>query len=97
MFVTFPDNCLPWLLNRCHTSLFNVVDTLTLEVQSVVNTSKIGEEDYNTVPIEFRDSTQASRLRSAENTDFLLFRKVDCQSLAAPLHLLQLTGILFDF
>ncbi|GBL85849.1 hypothetical protein AVEN_63179-1 [Araneus ventricosus] len=51
---------LHWLLYRCRRSLVNAVDILTLQFQSVVNAGKIGEEDYNIVSSESRDSTQIS-------------------------------------
>ncbi|GBN07782.1 hypothetical protein AVEN_40679-1 [Araneus ventricosus] len=44
--------------------LVNAVDILTLEL-NVVNTGKIGEESYNSVSIEARDSTQSSPLSGA--------------------------------
>ncbi|GBN67485.1 hypothetical protein AVEN_272879-1 [Araneus ventricosus] len=66
LFGTFPGSCLPWLLNCCNPNLVNAVDSLTLEFESVVNTGKIDENVYNFVPIEICDSTQVSRLRSAE-------------------------------
>ncbi|GBL92970.1 hypothetical protein AVEN_54615-1 [Araneus ventricosus] len=52
-------------------SLVNAVNILTLEFESVLDTGKIGEEDYNIVAIEARDSTQSSHLRSAERKRFL--------------------------
>ncbi|GBO10879.1 hypothetical protein AVEN_41623-1 [Araneus ventricosus] len=75
LFGTFSGNYLPWVLKRCHPSLFNVVDILPLEFESIVNTGEIGEESYNIVPIEIRDSTQASRLRSAEKKRLLITLK----------------------
>ncbi|GBL95181.1 hypothetical protein AVEN_253514-1 [Araneus ventricosus] len=47
-------------------SLFNVIDALTLEFESILNPGKIGEEGHSIVPIETRDYTQASQLRSAK-------------------------------
>ncbi|GBN34345.1 hypothetical protein AVEN_119602-1 [Araneus ventricosus] len=58
----FLDNCLPLLLTHFHPSLFNVIDTLTPEFESDVNTGTIGEEGYNIVPIEIRYSTHGYSL-----------------------------------
>ncbi|GBM55687.1 hypothetical protein AVEN_139386-1 [Araneus ventricosus] len=72
LFGTFPGNCHPWLLSRRHPSLVNVVDILTQEFESVVNIGKIDEEGCNIFPIGIRNSTQASRLRSAKRKRHLM-------------------------
>ncbi|GBM39224.1 hypothetical protein AVEN_223840-1 [Araneus ventricosus] len=72
LFGTFLGNSLPCLLNRFHPSLVKAADTFTLEFESVENIGKIGEESYNIVPIDMHDSTQASRLRSAERSRLLI-------------------------
>ncbi|GBM92439.1 hypothetical protein AVEN_8968-1 [Araneus ventricosus] len=96
LFGTFSWDHLLLILNHCHPSVFNTVDALTQEFESVLNSGKIGEEGYNIAPIETHDSTQASHLGSAER-DFLRFRKADRQSDAVLLHLIQSTEILFYF
>ncbi|GBN26022.1 hypothetical protein AVEN_41150-1 [Araneus ventricosus] len=72
----FFDNCLPLLLSRFHFSLFNVVDTLTPEFESVVNTFTIGEEGYTIVPIESCHYTQAILLRIERKGSLALERRV---------------------
>ncbi|GBM19056.1 hypothetical protein AVEN_172516-1 [Araneus ventricosus] len=49
LFGTLCGNYLPWLLSRCHPSSVNAVDILSLEFESVVDRSKIGEGGYNIV------------------------------------------------
>ncbi|GBN97019.1 hypothetical protein AVEN_46674-1 [Araneus ventricosus] len=62
LFDTFSGNYLLLILNHCHSSLFNVVNALTLKFESLLNSGKIGEEGYNIVPVEISDSAQANHV-----------------------------------
>ncbi|GBN46898.1 hypothetical protein AVEN_186828-1 [Araneus ventricosus] len=71
LFSTVSGKHLLLILNYYYPSLFNIVDALTPEFESAVNSLKIGEEGYNIIPIETCGSTQACHLRSAERKRIL--------------------------
>ncbi|GBM09065.1 hypothetical protein AVEN_179273-1 [Araneus ventricosus] len=88
---------LPLLRNCCHPCLVKVVDTLTLEFESVVNVGKIREEDYKIVPSEPHDSTQACHLRSGKKDTIYSLEKLTANYLQQFYTCSSPLGVLFDF
>ncbi|GBL87767.1 hypothetical protein AVEN_81368-1 [Araneus ventricosus] len=100
LFGTIHDSCLSWILSRYHSILINIEGILTLVFESVVNSDKIGEDNYKATVFFLLKFVTLLRLVTCgvrKERDFVCFRKIDSQSLAAISHLLQAIGILFDF
>ncbi|GBO15359.1 hypothetical protein AVEN_36404-1 [Araneus ventricosus] len=98
LFGTIHGSCLHWLLNRCHSSLSSVVDTLAVESESVVNSDKIAEDNCKVSAIFLLKFVTLLRLVTCgvrKERDLVCIREVDSHSLAALLYILHPTGILF--